>query len=64
MQISAGIIAVVFVVWISTIGLRFAGVPAQTADSGTDQLANIVSGAGNPPAGGATLIVATSSQGY
>ena len=58
MQLSAGIMVLVFLVWISTIGLRFA-TTAQTQDSGTDQLANIVSGAG---AQNATLIVATSSD--
>jgi hypothetical protein len=62
MQLSAGIIAVVFVVWISTIGLRFASTPAQTADSNnTNQLANILNGTSVQ---NATLIVASSSQGY
>ena len=58
MQLSAGITALVFVVWISTIGLRFA-TGSQTADSGSNQLANIVSGAGNQ---NATLIVATTTN--
>ena len=57
-QLSAGIVAVVFVVWISTIGLRFA-TPSQTADNGSSQLANIVSGAGQQ---NATLIVATTTD--
>jgi hypothetical protein len=60
-QISAGIVAVVFVVWISTIGLRFASTPSQTAGGDNNQLANIVSGTGSQ---NATLIIATTSQGY
>lgn len=67
MQISAGIMALVFVAWISTIGLRFATAP-QTEDGlpgqgDSSQLANIVSGQGmGQSQQNATLIVATSSQ--
>jgi len=60
-QLSAGIVAVVFVVWISTIGLRFASTPSQTADNGSGQLANIVSGFGADQ-NNATLIVATTTS--
>ena len=58
MQLSAGVMALVFVVWVSTIGLRFA-TGTQTAGGGTEQLANIVSGIGPQ---NATLIVATSTD--
>jgi hypothetical protein len=60
MQVSALVVAAVFVVWISTIGLRFATPPAggvQTAQSGdTNQTANVVSATN----GNAMLMVAGS----
>ncbi len=59
-QLSAGIVAIVFVVWISTIGLRFASTPSDTANNGSSQLANIVSGVGSQQ--NATLIVATTTS--
>ena len=63
MQLSTGIIAVIFVAWISTIGLRFASTPPQTADDGTGsnsgvtQLANVASAGPQQN----TLIVATTT---
>ena len=60
MQLSSGILAIVFLVWITTIGWRFSQIPAQSPnDSTNQQLANIASGASN---GQATLLVATTSQ--
>ena len=60
MQLSAAIVAAVFVVWISTIGLRFASPADQSGQNGdTSQVANIVSGAQN---GQAALVVATTTQ--
>jgi hypothetical protein len=61
MQLSAGVVAIVFVVWISTIGIRFASSPSEVAEGSGSQLANIISGAG---AQNATLIVSTTSQDY
>jgi hypothetical protein len=60
MQMSAAILVLVFLVWISTLGLRFAQFAPQTADSDTSQTASVVQ-ANN---GNATLMVATSSNGY
>lgn len=58
-QLSAGIVAVVFVVWISTIGIRFATNPSDVAGNNGNQLANIITGSGEQ---NATLIIATTSQ--
>jgi hypothetical protein len=62
MQVAGIITALVFVVWVSTLGVRFASTPPQTA-SNTDasQLANVVA-AGDT--GNATLIVATTTDNY
>lgn len=58
MQLSGGIVAVLFVVWISTLSYH-ATIAPQTADGDQSQLANVVSGAGGQQA---TLIVATTTQ--
>ena len=60
MQVAGIVTALVFVVWISTLGIRFASTtPPQTADSDTaSQLANVASAESN---GQATLIVATTT---
>lgn len=60
MQLSAGIVAVVFVVWISTLGIRFSSAPAEVADkSSMSQLANIITGTEQQTA---TLMVASSTS--
>jgi hypothetical protein len=59
MQIAGILTALMFVVWVSTLGVRFASTPPQTADSGdASQLANVAAAASN---GQATLIVATTT---
>lgn len=59
MQIAGGVTALAFVIWISTLGLRFASTPPQVAtDSDTSQTASVVSSQD----GNATLIVATTSD--
>jgi hypothetical protein len=60
MQMSAAILVLVFLVWISTLGLRFAS-PAQTADAndGTQTASVVQASSGN-----ATLMVATSTNAF
>lgn len=56
MQLSGGIVVVVFIIWLSTLGLRFAQAPGAVSGD-VSQLANITNGAQN-----ATLLVSTSTQ--
>ena len=59
MQVAGIVTGLVFVVWISTLGIRFASTPPQTADNdNTSQLASVVE-ANN---GSARLEVATTSN--
>ena len=59
LQVAGGVTAVALLIWISTLGIRFASTPPQTADSSdTSQLASVVSSQD----GNATLMVATSSD--
>ena len=60
MQVASVLTALMFVVWISTLGVRFASTPPQTASSDSaSQLANVAAAASN---GQATLIVATTTD--
>ena len=59
MQVASVLTALMFVVWISTLGVRFASTPPQTASSDSaSQLANVASAASSQ----ATLIVATTTD--
>ena len=61
MQIASGITALLVLVWITTLGVRFASTPAQTATTDDpSQLAAVAASAATQN-GQATLIVATSS---
>lgn len=59
LKIASGVVALAFIVWISTLGLRFASTPPQVAtDDTSSQTASVVQAQN----GNATLIVATTSD--
>lgn len=60
MQLSAAILVVVFLVWISTLSLRFASIPPQTAGQSAPQTASLI----EAQSGNATLLVSTTTDSY
>ncbi|MDE1924705.1 MAG: hypothetical protein KGH79_00805 [Patescibacteria group bacterium] len=59
-QMSSAILIVVFLVWVSTLGWRFASIPPQTASSDVSQTASVVQASN----GNATLLVSTTTDSY
>lgn len=60
MQIATGVTAFAFIVWISTLGLRFAA-PASNSNTTSDQVASVAQA---QDGSNATLLVATTTDQY
>lgn len=62
LQVAAVAVALVFVVWITTLGVRFASTPPQTASTDDPSQLAAVAAADAQANGQATLIVASSTD--
>ena len=58
LQVAGGVTALAMLVWLGTLGMRFASTPPQLATNDTAQMASVV----ESQTGNATLIVATTTN--
>ena len=64
MQVSAGVVALVFVAWISTIGLRFSSTPQSISDTSNDNTSQSATVLNSSPEQNTLQVATTTTYNY